>query len=129
MATILIADDAAFMRMRYRRLLEQRGHSVVEAADGRQAVEVYAEHRPDAVLLDITMPLMDGLEALKEIKHLDPAARVRMVTALGQQRVVMEALQAGARDFVLKPCEADRVMAAVWRLLRRSSGAGPGAAA
>jgi two-component system, chemotaxis family, chemotaxis protein CheY len=80
-------------------------------------VRLYAEHRPDAVLLDITMPEMDGLTALKEIRKLDPDARVAMVTAMGQQGIVMEALHAGARDFVLKPFQADRVLGALQKLL------------
>jgi two-component system chemotaxis response regulator CheY len=118
MTTILIADDAAFMRMRCGRMLTEQGFQVVEAENGREAVDKYQEHKPDAVLLDVTMPEMDGLEALKQIKGLDPNARVAMVTALGQQQVVMTALQAGARDFVVKPFQPERVLAAVQKLLR-----------
>ncbi|HWP29181.1 MAG TPA: response regulator [Chloroflexota bacterium] len=118
MATILIADDAAFMRMRCGRMLTEHGYEVLEAENGREAVAKYQQYRPDAVLLDITMPELDGLAALKEIKGLDPNARVAMVTALGQQQVVMAALQAGARDFVVKPFQPERVLAAVQKLLR-----------
>jgi two-component system, chemotaxis family, chemotaxis protein CheY len=117
-ATILIADDAAFMRMRCGRMLSENGHTVIEAANGREAVQLYVEHRPDCVLMDITMPELDGLGALKEIREHDPNARVAMVTALGQQQVVMGALQAGAKDFVVKPFQPERVLAAVQKMLR-----------
>jgi two-component system chemotaxis response regulator CheY len=90
---------------------------VVEAGDGDQAVKLYQEARPDAVLLDVTMPRMDGLTALKEIRKIDPRARVAMVTAMGQQDVVVEALKSGARDFVMKPFEAERLNAALDRIL------------
>ena len=103
MAKILVVDDAAFMRIRCSKLLIENGHEVVEAATGREAVEQYKSTSPDAVLLDITMPDMDGLSALKEIRALDSDARVAMVTAMGQQSIVMEALQAGAKDFIVKP--------------------------
>ncbi|NQW20583.1 MAG: response regulator [Chloroflexi bacterium] len=117
MAKILVVDDAAFMRMRCSKLLTENGHEVVEAGTGREAVEQYKNTSPDAVLLDITMPDMDGLSALKEIRAHDPDARVAMVTAMGQQSIVMEALQAGAKDFVVKPFDADRVLAAVSKLV------------
>jgi len=116
MTTILIADDAAFMRMRCGRLLTDNGFEVIEAENGREAVEKYTEHRPDVVLLDITMPELDGLEALKEIMSTDPQARVAMVTAVGQQQVVMEALKSGARDFVVKPFQPERILAAIHKL-------------
>ncbi len=118
MARILIADDAAFMRMRCGRMLTEEGHEVLEAENGREAVNKYQQHKPDCVLMDITMPELDGLGALREIKALDPNAKVAMVTALGQQQVVMEALQAGAKDFVVKPFQPDRVLAAVQKLLK-----------
>ena len=113
MPKILVVDDAAFMRMRCKKLLTQSGFDVVEAAIGAQAVEVYKEDHPDVVLLDITMPDMDGLTALKELKKLDPAAKVAMVSAMGQQSVVMEALKFGAQDFLVKPFDPDRVLATV----------------
>lgn len=117
MAKILVVDDAAFMRMRCSKLLTENGHEVVEAGTGREAVEQYKNTSPDAVLLDITMPDMDGLSALKEIRAFDSDARVAMVTAMGQQSIVMEALQAGAKDFVVKPFDAERVLAAIEKLV------------
>ncbi len=102
MPTIMVVDDAAFMRMRCKKLLTQSGYDVLEANTGAQAVEVYKECRPDMVLLDITMPDMDGLAALREIKKIDPNAKVAMVTAMGQQSIVTDALKAGAQDFVIK---------------------------
>ncbi len=117
MATLLVVDDAAFMRMRCSKLLTESGYQVIEAENGVQAVQQYQAHHPDAVLLDITMPEMDGLTALREIRKIDPNAKVAMVTAMGQQSTVMEALKAGARDFVLKPFQSDRVLATVKKLV------------
>ena len=117
MAKILVVDDAAFMRVRAAKVLQDNGHEVAQAENGREAVNKYAEWRPDAVLMDITMPEMDGLAALKEIRKLDPNARVAMVTAMGQQAIVMEALKSGTRDFILKPFQPDRVLAALAKLL------------
>lgn len=117
MARILVVDDAAFMRMKFAKILSAQGHDVAEASTGLEAVESYKAARPDAVLLDITMPDMDGLEALKEIQKVDPTARVAMVTAMGQQGIVMEALKSGAKDFVVKPADAERVLAAVEKLV------------
>ena len=117
MVKVLVVDDAAFMRMRCKKLLTQSGHEVVEAATGSQAVDMYQSDKPDLVLLDITMPDMDGLTALKEIRKIDPDARVAMVTAMGQQSMVVEALKAGAKDFVIKPFDQDRVLAAISKLL------------
>lgn len=117
MVKILVVDDAAFMRMRCSKLLTAEGYEVIEAGTGAEAVDVYKSDRPDMVLLDITMPDMDGLSALKAIKKIDPDARVAMVSAMGQQAVVMEALKAGAKDFVVKPYESDRVLATVQKLM------------
>lgn len=117
MARILIADDAAFMRMKSANLVKELGHEVVEAADGAEAVELFKQHHPDAVLLDITMPVMDGMQALKEILALDPSAKVAMVTAMGQQQVIMEAIKSGAKDFVVKPFDPDRIQSALWKLV------------
>ncbi len=117
MAKLLVVDDAAFMRMKCAKLLTENGYEVVEAETGTQAVEKYQANKPDGVLLDITMPDMDGLTALKELKKIDPDARVAMVTAMGQQSIVMEALKSGARDFVVKPFDGARVLAAVEKLL------------
>ncbi len=116
-AKVMVVDDAAFMRLRACKVLQDNGHEVLQAENGVDAVRQYAKHRPDAVLLDITMPEMDGLEALKEIRKIDPSARVAMVTAMGQQAIVMEALRAGAKDFILKPFQPDRVLGALQKLL------------
>jgi two-component system chemotaxis response regulator CheY len=116
-AKILVVDDAAFMRMRCTRLLSENGYEVVEASTGREAVDQYKNQKPDGVLLDITMPDMDGLSALKEIREIDPNARVAMVTAMGQQTIVIEALKAGARDFIVKPFDPSRVLQAVTKML------------
>jgi two-component system chemotaxis response regulator CheY len=116
-AKVMVVDDAAFMRVRAAKVLADNGHEVLQAENGADAVRQYVEHRPDAVLMDITMPEMDGLEALKEIRKIDPEARVAMVTAMGQQAIVMEALRAGAKDFILKPFQPDRVLGALQKLL------------
>ena len=115
---ILIADDAAFMRMRLKKLLEQGGYDVVEAVNGQEAISLYAEHHPSAVLMDITMPEMDGVAATQAICRSDPQARVIMVSALGQQAMIVAAIQAGAKDFVVKPYEPERVIQALhkWAL-------------
>lgn len=115
---ILVVDDAAFMRMMVKDILTKNGYEVVgEAADGRQAVEKFQELQPDLVTLDITMPEVDGIEALKKIRGLDPNARVIMCSAMGQQAMVIDAIQAGARDFIVKPFQADRVIEAVKKAL------------
>jgi two-component system chemotaxis response regulator CheY len=117
MAKILVVDDAAFMRLRATKLLVDAGHEVFQAENGRLALEVYLRERPDCVLMDITMPEMDGLEALSQIRANDPHARVAMLTAMGQQSIVLDAIKRGARDFVVKPFAPDRVLAAVNKLL------------
>lgn len=117
MATILIVDDSDFMRVRTRQLLAGEGYSVVEASNGQEAVDKYREHRPDLVMMDITMPIMDGLTAVREIRKLDPQARVVMVSALGQQATVIEAIKAGAKDFIVKPFQPERVLATVRKVL------------
>lgn len=117
MATVLIVDDSAFMRMRCVSNVKELGHETIEAGDGAEAIATYKERKPNAVLLDITMPGVDGLEALREIIAFDSNAKVAMVTAMGQQGIVMEALKAGARDFVVKPFEPDRVKATLEKLL------------
>ncbi len=118
MAKVLIADDAAFIRMKLRKVLEELGLEVIEAANGAEAVQQFNAHRPDLVLMDITMPEMDGLAALKAIVAQDAAARVVMVSALGQESVVMQALQAGAKDFVVKPFQPDQIKQVVQRWLQ-----------
>jgi len=113
MATVLVVDDARFVRVRLTRLLKNQGYDTIEAANGNEAVVQYRQHTPDAILLDITMPEKDGLQVLKEIRSGDPNARVVMLTALGQQSIVLEAIKAGARDFIVKPFEQERVLSAV----------------
>ena len=104
MANILISDDAAFMRMMVKNILTGAGYNVIgEAADGEQAVKLYKELNPDLVTMDITMPNVDGIQALKDIKAFNPSAKVIMCSAMGQQAMVLEAIQAGARDFIVKP--------------------------
>lgn len=117
MAKILIVDDAEFLRVRLTKMLDSEGHEVVQAENGLVAVEKYKELHPDVVLMDVTMPEMDGLAALKAIVGLDPKAKVVMLTALGQESVVLEAVKSGARDFIVKPFEHDRVMKAIGKLL------------
>jgi len=115
---ILIVDDAAFMRMMIRDILTKNGYEVVgEAQDGAQAVERFKELRPDLVTMDITMPEMDGIAALKEIKKIDSSAKVIMCSAMGQQAMVIDAIQAGAKDFIVKPFQADRVIEAIKKTL------------
>ncbi|SFA73934.1 MULTISPECIES: response regulator [unclassified Bacillus (in: firmicutes)] len=115
---ILIVDDAAFMRMMIKDILSKNGYDVVgEAADGAQAVEKYKETQPDLVTMDITMPEMDGIASLKEIKKINPAAKVIMCSAMGQQAMVIDAIQAGAKDFIVKPFQADRVLEAIAKAL------------
>lgn len=115
---ILIVDDAAFMRMMIKDILTKNGYEIVgEAQDGREAVEKYKELEPDLVTMDITMPEMDGITALKEIKQIDPDAVVIMCSAMGQQAMVIDAIQAGAKDFIVKPFQADRVLEAIEKAL------------
>ncbi len=121
MARILIVDDSQFMRSILKNLLIPKGHEVVgEASNGREAIEKYKKLRPDLVLLDIVMPDMDGLETLKEIKKIDPNARVIMCTALGQQKIVIEALKAGARGYIVKPFKAELVLKEIDRVLGKT---------
>ncbi|MFS8651309.1 MAG: response regulator [Caldibacillus sp.] len=111
---ILIVDDAAFMRMMIKDILVKNGYEVVgEAQDGVEAVEKFRELRPDLVTMDITMPEMDGITALKKIREIDSNAKVIMCSAMGQQAMVIDAIQAGAKDFIVKPFQADRVLEAV----------------
>jgi len=116
-AKILVVDDAAFMRLRLSSLLKQAGHQVIEAPNGAQALSTYQTEKPDLVFMDITMPEMDGLEALKRLRASDPEAKVIMCTALGQQSMVLEAIKAGAKDFIVKPFQPDRVVQAVQKWL------------
>ena len=115
MATrVLIVDDAAFMRMMIKDILSKNGYEIVgEAENGIKAVERWQELRPDLTTMDITMPEMDGITAVKEIKKIDAAAKIIMCSAMGQQAMVIEAIQSGARDFIVKPFQPDRVLEAV----------------
>jgi two-component system chemotaxis response regulator CheY len=117
-ARVLITDDAAFMRMMLRNILSQNGHDVVgEAEDAEQAIARHAELQPDVTTMDITMPGRDGISALRDILAADPAARVVMCSALGQEAKVIESIRSGAKDFVVKPFQQDRVLAAVEKAL------------
>jgi two-component system, chemotaxis family, chemotaxis protein CheY len=119
MARVLIVDDAAFMRMMLKDILSKNGLEVVgEAVNGADAIEKYRELQPDVVTMDITMPEMDGITAVKEIRALHPQAKVIMCSAMGQQPMVLEAIQAGAKDFVVKPFQSDRVMDSINKVLR-----------
>ncbi len=118
MAKIMIVDDAAFMRMMIKNTLTKNGFSdFVEAQDGAEAVEKYDAEKPDMVFMDITMPNMDGLQALKKIKEGNPDARIVMCTAMGQQSMVVEAIKYGAKDFIVKPFNAERIVEAVNQIL------------
>ena len=115
---ILICDDAAFMRMMIKDILTKNGYGIAgEAENGQIAVDKYNETKPDLVLMDITMPEMDGIEALKAIKASDAGAKVIMCSAMGQQAMVIESIQAGAKDFIVKPFQADRVLEAVKKVV------------
>lgn len=115
---VLITDDAAFMRATLRNVLEKEGFEVVgEAANGQEAVELYVRLKPDLVTMDITMPVMDGIQAIREIMKIDPNAKIIVCSAMGQKPMVIEALSAGAKDFLVKPFEPARVVEAVKKVL------------
>lgn len=115
---VLVVDDAAFMRMMVKDILQKNGFEIVgEAANGLEAVEEFKKSNPDLVTMDITMPEMDGIAAVKEIKKIDANAKVIMCSAMGQQAMVMEAIQAGAKDFIVKPFQSDRVIEALTKAL------------
>ena len=118
MAKVMICDDAAFMRVMIKDILTKNGYDVAgEAENGLKAVEKYNETKPDLVMMDITMPEMDGIQALKKIKEADAGANVIMCSAMGQQAMVIEAIQNGAKDFIVKPFQADRVIEAVQKVV------------
>jgi two-component system chemotaxis response regulator CheY len=117
-ANIMVVDDAAFMRLMIRNILEEAGHTVVcEAENGLEAVDKYKQFHPDLVTLDITMPVMEGLEALRQIRKYDPFAVVIMCSAMGQKPMVIDAIKMGAKDFIVKPVQQDRVLEAVSKAL------------
>ena len=115
---ILLVDDAAFMRMMLKDILVKNGYEVLgEAENGLKAIEKYKELNPDLVIMDITMPEMDGIDAVKEIKKINTNATVIMCSAMGQQAMVIEAIQSGAKDFIVKPFQADRILEAVKKVI------------
>lgn len=114
---ILIVDDAAFMRMMIRDILSKDGYVIHEATNGAEAIEKYDEFHPDLVTMDITMPDVDGIEALKKIREMDSEAIVLMVSAMGQQKLILEALEAGAADFIVKPFQPTKVLETVHKAL------------
>lgn len=115
---ILVTDDAAFMRLMLKDILIKNGYNVIgEAQNGIEAVDKYKELKPDLVTLDITMPEMDGLTALKHLRETDPNAKVIMCSAMGQQAMVIEAIQNGAKDFIVKPFQPDRVVEAIKKII------------
>lgn len=118
MAKILVVDDAKFMRMTLSNILVKANHEVIgEADNGIKAVELYQELKPDLVTMDITMPEKSGIEAVKEIKEQFPNAKIIMCSAMGQQKMVVEAIEAGAKDFIVKPFDEGRVLDAIKRVL------------
>ena len=118
MKRVMVCDDAAFMRMMIKDILVKNGYEIAaEAENGLKTVEQYPDAKPDLVLMDITMPEVDGIEAVRRIKALDPNANVIMCSAMGQQAMVIEAIQAGAKDFIVKPFQADRVLEAVRKVI------------
>lgn len=117
MVRVMIVDDAAFMRMMIRDILEKDGYEVIaEAENGLKAIDLYKKEKPDIVMMDITMPGMNGIEALKEIKKIDPSARIIMCSAMGQDAMVNEALNEGAKAFVVKPFQPEMVLDAVKKI-------------
>lgn len=114
---VLITDDTAFMRMTLRNVLEKNGYEIAgEAEDGLQAVEKYEQFKPDLVTMDITMPNMDGITAIKKIVEKNPDAKIVVVSAMGQKALVIEALNAGAKDFIVKPFQPDRIVEALGKV-------------
>lgn len=119
MKKILLADDAAFMRMMIKSALAKAGYTeICEASDGAEAVKVYQAEKPDLVFMDITMPNMNGLEALKEIRNVDPNAAVVMCSAMGQESMVIDAIKSGARDFIVKPFKPERIIETAQKILQ-----------
>ena len=115
---ILIVDDAAFMRMMIKDILTKNGYEIVgEAENGLRAIEKYKELIPDLVIMDITMPEVDGIQAVREIKKINSDAKIIMCSAMGQQAMVIESIQAGAKDFIVKPFQAERVVEAVKKVI------------
>jgi len=117
-ARILVCDDSAFMRMMLKKVLIENGHEIVgEAGDGMEAVQMFRLHKPDLATMDITMPKMDGIQAVTHIHEENPLARIVMVTALGQRAIITDALKAGAADFIVKPFDAEQVVETIKKVL------------
>ncbi|MFW5787468.1 MAG: response regulator [Halanaerobiales bacterium] len=116
MKSVLIVDDAAFMRLNIKNILKDNYEVVGEAENGKEGVEKYQELEPDIVTMDITMPVMDGLEAIKAIKDIDPEAKIVVCSAMGQQKMVIKAIELGAKDFIVKPFKEDRVVNAIQKM-------------
>jgi two-component system chemotaxis response regulator CheY len=120
MKRVLVADDASFMRQMIRDIIEPEGYEVVgEASDGVEVIDKFLELRPDLVMMDIVMPKRSGIDAVKGIKQEDPGAVVVMCSALGQETLVMEAIQAGAKDFIVKPFKPDAVVSTLSKVLEK----------
>jgi len=120
MANVLVVDDAAFMRLTIKKILEENGHVMVgEAANGKEAVHQYETLRPDVVILDITMPDMNGVQALNKIKELDPDVKVIICSAMGNQNMLAQTIECGAKDFVVKPFQPERLVAAVEKVVSK----------
>ena len=115
---IMLVDDAAFMRMTIKNCLTKAGYTeLIEAGDGQQSVDTYGKEHPDLVIMDITMPNMDGIQALQAIKGSDPGAKIVMCSAMGQEAMVVEAIKLGAMDFIVKPFKPDRILQTVQKIL------------
>jgi two-component system, chemotaxis family, chemotaxis protein CheY len=116
---ILIADDLSFMRMVQKEILEENGYAVVgEASDGIEAIDKYKTLKPDVLVLDITMPHMNGLDAMYKIFEMDKTARIVICSALGQQQLIVEAIKAGVKDFIVKPFKPERMLSAIQKALK-----------
>jgi two-component system, chemotaxis family, chemotaxis protein CheY len=117
MSTVMVVDDSQFIRMRIVKLLTQNGYQVIEATNGEEAVQTYGQAKPDAVLMDVAMEHKNGLAALTEILQADPKAKVIMLTALGQQAIILRALQTGAKEFLVKPYEPQKLLNTLQKVL------------
>ena len=119
MAKIIVADDAIFMRATIKKMLETNGHTVVgEASDGAETIEKFTELKPDLIVLDITMPGMNGIEALKRIRALDSKVKIIICSAIGQQEVIAQAIQCGAEEFIIKPFKEEQLLAAIEKVMK-----------
>lgn len=119
MPKILIVDDAPFIRNQLKLILEPLNFDIIEASDGKEAVEMYKKHLPDIVTMDISMPVMDGIKALSEILKYDPKAKVIMVTALGHKMRVLEAVEIGASYYIVKPFDSEKVIKSIVKVLNK----------